>query len=274
MLLKIKHSTTYIYSEPVFLEPHLIYLSPLQRPNLALIEFDIKITPTPSGIGKRMDAENNMFHQTWYNEKVLELSIQTSLQIESSPINPFDFIIQNSSDEFTSKALNLYKKNSQNSELSPAIIGWARQYTSSKPKSVAFLSALCNSIYNEINHTLRYEPTLLSPDECFNSKSGSCRDLSWLMICILREFEIPARFVSGYSYNPDAEGHELHAWIEAWLDGAGWIGLDPSMGLFITDAYIPLAISFEPSKTLPVQGNYRGDATSVLETSVEIAVDD
>ncbi len=268
MQLRVKHKTVYTYSEQVFLEPHFLYLYPLQRPNLKLISYKMDISPTPSGLGQRMDAEGNFFHQIWYNHQIDRFEVNTLIELESSEINPFDFIIQDTSDEFTEIALKLYLH--QYESLNQSIIKWAKNLTYKKPASIEFLSVLCNSIYNEINHTLRYEPTLLSPQECFNSKSGSCRDLSWLMISILRHFNIPARFVSGYSYNPDSEGHELHAWVEAWLHGAGWIGLDPSMGLFITEVYVPLATSFHPSKTLPVQGNYRGDAVSKLITSVTI----
>ena len=94
-------------------------------------------------------------------------------------------------------------------------------------------------------------------------------------MAIFRQLKIPARFVSGYAFNPVLEdGHELHSWVEAWIPGAGWIGFDPVSGLLTNHFYIPVVSSFDPKYTLPVQGSYMGDATSKLETEVIITFHD
>jgi transglutaminase-like putative cysteine protease len=88
---------------------------------------------------------------------------------------------------------------------------------------------------------------------------------------MLREIGLATRFVSGYAFNPELEdGHELHAWLEVFLPGAGWVGVDPSLGLFTDHSYIPLASHPDPKRTLPVQGSYIGSATSQLVTSVDL----
>jgi len=108
-------------------------------------------------------------------------------------------------------------------------------------------------------------------EQCFQEKHGSCRDLSWFMMNCLRFLGIPARFVSGYSFNPEiGQDHELHSWVECWLPGAGWLGVDPSLGLMTDHHYIPMACSFDPTKTLPVQGIYAGSATSNMSYEVVI----
>ena len=110
------------------------------------------------------------------------------------------------------------------------------------------------------------------PNKLFQLKSGSCRDLAWMQIQLLRNLGFAGRFVSGYFYL-DAENpeFELHAWLEVFIPGAGWIGLDPSHGMLAGDAHIPVASSSNYENTMPVSGSVRGSANSTLKNDLIIS---
>ncbi len=272
MIIKVDHETEYQYNSPVFLEPQYLHFHPQNREYIRLNSFDIKINPIPTSTSHRLDAENNTMIQCLFSDPTERFKISAHLEIEMHAFNPFNFFIE---DSVTKKAedqmvLEAYLKPLE--EVTQRMVKWLNyKIKDVEENPVDLLSHLIGEIHNGWDHSPRYKKNLLKPDTCFNQNSGSCRDLSWMLIHFLRHLKIPARFVSGYAFNDQlGEGHELHAWVEAWLPGAGWIGIDPSSGLWTTQEYIPIATSYEPQRTMPVTGSYRGEAKSTLTTKVHI----
>jgi hypothetical protein len=269
VIIQVLHETSYVYSDPVFIEPQHFYFHPAFRDHIKVLEFSLKVDPNPEGMVGRLDAESNYYYQCWFNNLISSMNVELKMKVEVTNFNPFDFLIE--SDESANPVLAPYLD--EENIHTGGMESWFSSLVGdlSANDKLGIISELNSVIHDNWDHQARIEHGLLSPQVCFEKKSGSCRDLAWMMIHFCRSIGIPSRFVSGYAYNPELViGHELHAWVECYLPGGGWVGVDPSAGLFVNDHYIPICTSFHPKNTLPIQGGYRGNATSSLEFSVDI----
>ncbi|MCF1751757.1 transglutaminase family protein [Mariniradius sediminis] len=278
MKLRIEHLTQYKYEQKVKLNLHEVYMIPLQRFYFKVLKSEIKVSPTPSGWYERVNFENNPYYQTWFVDETNELEIRASFEIQLLDFNPFGFIIHPDAEYPFSKysypqhleqAISIYKIPHGFSQLEH----YALSVMENSGSMVEFLVNLVASVHANWKHVHRKDPGILPVMMTFDRREGSCRDLSFMLMSMLRELGLACRFVSGYAFNPElVEGHELHAWVEVFLPGASWIGLDPSLGLFTDNQYIPLAASYNPKYASPIIGTYGGNSKSHLHAEVDIKV--
>ncbi|MCP5149677.1 MAG: DUF3488 domain-containing transglutaminase family protein [Chromatiales bacterium] len=122
------------------------------------------------------------------------------------------------------------------------------------------------------------QPPLLEGDTVdaflFETRRGFCEYFSAAFAVLMRAAGIPTRVVTGYQggeYNPLGDylivrSRDAHAWAEVWLEGEGWVRIDPTAAVSPSriemgvDAAIPqrlgrAALALEPSE--PVQRMWR-----------------
>jgi transglutaminase-like putative cysteine protease len=277
MRYRINHKTYYKFSSKVFLEPHVLRLNPKTTPHHRLESFSLNISPKPIGLSQQIDAEGNFSHFCWFDGKTDFLTLNFESVVHTRQKNPFNFILyptnyQNLPISYSELDNEILKPTLITSKISLPLIEYGKKIQKeSANETIRFLTNLTKKIHSDFSVEHRHKGNPLEPDKTFLLTKGSCRDLAWMQLQLLRTLGIACKFVSGYTYIPgDIENFELHAWIEVFLPGAGWIGLDPSHGIFTTELYFPVAASVHYSKALPVTGTIRGNASSKLSTKLLI----
>ncbi len=267
----LDHTTTYRYDRPVTLGPHVIRLKPAAHCRTPILSYSLNITPKTHFVNWQQDPFGNYLARLVFPEPTTEFSVTVDLIAQLDIINPFDFFVEESAEEFpfeydevTRQELAPYL---DTSPPGPALTEWLEANRPEKQKIIDALVAINQAMQNDIAYRVRMEPGVQSTEDTLTLKSGSCRDSGWLLVEVLRHYGLAARFVSGYLVQltpdvkaldgpagPDADFTDLHAWTEVYLPGAGWVGLDPTSGLFAGEGHIPLACTPQPTSAAPISG--------------------
>ncbi len=267
----LTHRTQYVYDRLTGLGPQIVRLRPAAHSRTPILSYSLNIEPKDHFINWQQDPFGNYLARLVFQEQTREFKVVVDLVADMATINPFDFFVDEYAKEwpFTYDAelkdeLAPYLKAS---EPGPLLASYIRGLKIEGETSLDFIWALNQQLQRDIGYLIRMEPGVQTPEETLKKRSGSCRDSGWLLVHILRHYGLAARFVSGYLIQlkadvksldgPSGTDHDftdLHAWAEVYLPGAGWIGLDPTSGLFAGEGHIPLAATPSPQSAAPVTG--------------------
>lgn len=270
MLFHIFHRLTYTYAPPVFLEPMTLRLTPRQDATQRLLHHQLTILPEPSGLSHVVEPDGTNATVGWFAHTHDELTIQMEALVETLRDNPFDWIVTDPGVQTLPATYGASEGQSLapclgQTEAHPSVQAWARERAEEmEGHTAAFLMHLADRIHHEFEHVGRLDGEPLSPIETLSQRRGACRDTAMLFVEACRCLGLASRFVSGYSMHhpPEVSEHELHAWAEVYLPGAGWRGYDPSLGLAVADGHVVLAASPDHQLAAPVTGRFRGTGAS------------
>ncbi len=171
----------------------------------------------------------------------------------------------------------------------PAVAAWLTEAIPSTPsEAMALLHALVRAIHQGFTYGRREIRGVQRPAETIRLGTGTCRDFALLFMEAARHYGFAARFVTGYLYDPAADGGSLgashadgaglsgggatHAWADVFLPGAGWVEFDPTNRIIAGRNLIRIATTRTPSQALPVSGSYRATGARCLGMEVEVQV--
>jgi len=285
--LEIVHRTRYSYSEPVTLGDYRLMFRPRDSHDLRLLQTGLSIEPAAQ-VRWIHDPFGNSIGIASFDGPTQALEFVSTIQVEHYGVPPDQPAIE----EFARKlpfsylaeeAPDLARYVERHYPDPDAVVsGWTRQFLDIEGGTFATLSRMCKGIQESLDYNMRFEPGTQPPATTLEQGSGTCRDYALLMMEGVRALGLAARFVTGYLYDPALDGKGegqtgsgfAHAWMEAYLPGAGWIEFDPTNGIIGSERLIRVAVGRDPEQAMPIKGTFTGASNVAIDTVVEVQVRD
>jgi transglutaminase-like putative cysteine protease len=281
--LTVRHLTVYRYSEPVELGEHRMMFRPRESHDLRLLSSSLEITPRPARLRWLHDAFDNSVAVATFDGKTAELTFNSSVTLEhfenTLPEYPLEDYAKTYPFRYSDEELPNLTRALVNQHPGDSLGGWVTQFLdpSGVTGTMTLLRAMTLGIRQNFRYAQRTEKGVQSPGQTLTSRCGSCRDFAVLMIEATRSLGLAARFVSGYIFVPGADsglngGGATHAWMQAYLPGAGWIDFDPTNSIIGNRNLIRVALAWDQSQVLPLWGTYFGKPSAFLGMDVTVSV--
>ncbi|MEI8109446.1 MAG: transglutaminase family protein [Chitinophagia bacterium] len=278
-IFSIHHITRYEYDRPIKESVNSIKMYPYQYPLQRILLHELSITGNP---------EVNTFTDYWGNKEGIfnvseqheELIIDSRLTIQTLPsglpmaktslVAELPTFIQNDL-----HLLELARPSRIDGvEEMDAIIRSINPEKKDIFQIIQETSAYVFETFQYIKGITTIETTV---DELLIKKAGVCQDFAHVMLEILRRIGIPGRYVSGYIC-PNKNGMRgegaTHAWVEAFIPGMGWMGIDPTNNTLANEHHIKLASGRDFTHCSPVKGIFKGPAHQSLSVYVSVGYED
>ncbi|MGJ8656230.1 MAG: DUF2126 domain-containing protein [Akkermansiaceae bacterium] len=271
--IALHHKTHYSYDRLATLGPQVVRLRPAPHCRTPIVSYSLKVVPEDHFLNWQQDPQSNYLARLVINQPTREFGVEVDLVVDLAPINPFDFFLDEYAEEFPFEYNPALKRDLRPFFESEPMEELFKEFYESvdrtKVRSIDFIGMVNQMVNAKLSYGLRMDPGIYTPEETLELGKGSCRDFAWLLVNLYRHLGLAARFVSGYSIQlvPDEKPIEesaaagvtedvcdLHAWCEVYLPGAGWVGVDPTSGLFCGEGHIPLATSADASGAAPIEG--------------------
>ncbi len=288
MKYRIIHETRFAYAVPVRFARCNLRLKPIIWSGQTLVEHSLATIPSGEFSFGRADASLANVTRLVIPEAVTDLRIVSHATVDVDRAIPdvraddpdlatVARLARESRDVSAASPAN-YLFPSPRIELDPAIADYCAQSLDPSRGSLEAAIDLACRIQRDFEFNTDVTRTETPPSEAFAKRGGVCQDFAQIMISGLRSAGLPAAYVSGYLRTIPPPGQArlvgadaTHAWVLLWCGpDRGWVGVDPTNGIWMAGDHIVTAIGRDYSEIAPIDGIFLGSGARTMKVSVDV----
>ena len=266
MLIKVEHTTSFTYADPISEAYTELRLRPLSSGGQQCTSFRLVTDPPGVRVRDYRDRLGNDVQHLEVLEDHDQIAITALSEVSTpavlsdsardpSPLQVFDYLAPTEYAPFSDPLR----------ELSATAEGEGTE------------TERAVNLMRTMRGLLVYEPgatdVMTRADAALALGRGVCQDFAHVMLAACRRAGIPSRYVSGYLYDPLGQGEVAsHAWVDVLDSERGWVSIDPTHDREQTEAYVRVAVGRDYADVPPTRGVFKGTAAETLDVAVRIAV--
>ena len=262
MKLSITHATEYQYTEPLEYAIQSLHLAPQSGPSQIVLDWRID---TQGPVSFWRDGLGNLIHTYSHHRLGLRSEIvasgtvhtqNTSVLEEPNGMHPSYFLRE-----------GLYTKRESR------MTQWAKGCVGGCPATPESVLGLAKAVAGKVKYKTGKTVVETSALEAFDWGAGVCQDQAHVMAVVCRGLGWPARYVSGYFYDPQAPELASHAWVDVCVSvpHARWVSVDVTHECFTDERHVRIAVGVDYAQCPPVRGVRQGGGHETMNASVSIA---
>ncbi|MCB1540713.1 MAG: transglutaminase family protein [Rhodoblastus sp.] len=268
MRISVRHVITQEFTPPARSVIQLMRLRPRACESQNIMSWSIE-ADIDCQVREQQDAFGNFVQTLDAEGPVQKLTVTARGEVET-----FDTagVLRSGTERFSS---DVYLRDTDLTEADPALRKFAREAIKGAKTELDRPHFLMRAVNEAITfEAARKEPA--SAIDVFEAKTGASCELAHVFIAAARSVGVPARFVSGYLASESdgadraTDASDLRGWAEAYVEGLGWIGFDPSICLCMHDGHVRLAVALDYLGAAPLRVSPLLSATRSMEARAAI----
>lgn len=265
MLLSVRHETRYHYGEGAAGAMMRLRLNPVNCAMQQVVDWQVTVNdePVEPGQANSYGVPEIIWRASQRLDEAVVVAEGTVQTVDQAGILGL-------LEEMVSP--RVFLRHGDFTKPSPAIVGMAQE-ASGSDGTLASLHDLCHFVHDHLVYQPDSTDTSTTAAEALELGRGVCQDFAHVFISAARLLNVPARYVAGYVHDAHqpAELHSTHGWAEAYVDGLGWVGFDPTRKICVTEHYIRLSWGQDAFDCAPLRGVAQLAGTIGMEVDVTVA---
>ena len=259
MKLTIQHLTQYDYSAPVQYALQSLCLTPQASAHQTVHDWTLS---APAPLFGQRDGYGNMAHTWSLMQRSYASSVRAGGTVET---HASPWLVDDSAPP------KLYLRVTPLTTADDRLLALGRVHLVDGIDEAAAM-ALAVAVLNRVRYKTGATTVQTTALQAWDLGVGVCQDHAHVFIAACRANGVPARYVSGYFYAPDAPHLASHAWADVCVDASAhrWLSIDITHSCLMDERHVRLAVGLDYSTCSPIRGVREGGGDESMRVRIDI----